>query len=351
MAYKMTAEEKAQALEFSAKVPVFWIMELYGIPNECPNCGQEMHYFKKRNALNCFRCTGSEGGFIDPARVLQLSKKKTGWKSDIAYVLDIINKNPNILDQYHEAYLYGAESGRISLNPNISQYDSLFPLTLEYEKSFHKYFKERGFSPETVEALPLGIYNGEPVAAFTRDGKVYGANRVQLKQTVSGSRVIPFNGDRLFEGHDLLFVTEGWADAVSLEELGCKAVSVNGIGNTDKFINEVKLLEKNKENSNTTYIILYDNDITSPVNRGKIEEERFVEEMVLTGIKVIGADIGNFINSRELTKDNKPLKDFNDLLVFDRKISIEFLKEAIVGEQKSLQKQKAIKNIRSREGF
>ena len=230
-----------------------------------------------------------------------------------------------------------------------SIYKDIFPLTLDILKEPHPYFEERGLSPSTIERLPLGTLNGEPVAYFGREDQVYGVNRVAVKKTLKHSKVLPFNGDRLFEQHEFLFITEGWADAASIEELGARAVSINGIGNTKRMVKEIGLIN-NKE---TIYIILYDNDITKSTNKGKIHEDFFVEELMDKKIKTIGADIGDFINSSNLVNTyGEPLKDFNDLLLYNRALAIEFLREVVARElDNNTKADKLIKKKREAEGF
>lgn len=68
-----------------------------------------------------------------------------------------------------------------------------------------------------------------------------------------------------------IYICEGWADALSLEELGKKAISLNGIQNTKKLI---KLIMKNKNNiKDKIFIIAFDRDESGMEASNKLNED------------------------------------------------------------------------------
>lgn len=119
---------------------------------------------------------------------------------------------------------------------------------------------------------------------------------------------------KLFNVREILepgpvFVTEGIFDALSVIEVGARAVSLNGASNASKFIN---LLEDLQRDIKCSFIICPDNDAA-----GKGSAEKLREGLNKIGsIKYIFANIaGNH-------------KDANDALKADRDLFIQAVKEA-----------------------
>jgi len=208
-------------------------------------------------------------------------------------------------------------------------YLDLTTMGITIQKKNYQYFSDRGISKETVDNLPLGGTNSIPMVYFTREGKIFGGNRPAIKREFYGGSKVPFNGDRLFEEHEYLFITEGWADAATIEELGGKAIAINGIGSASIVANEIRLIDHQE----TTYIALFDCDKNQS---GQRAEKSFVKGLIENGARVITADLENFVNSstdltRILNGSNKI--DLNDILQYDRAVAIEFL-QGIVEKSK-----------------
>lgn len=65
-----------------------------------------------------------------------------------------------------------------------------------------------------------------------------------------------------------LFICEGWADALTFEEVGRAAIAINSINMINKFVESVK--ENMKILKNTTFFIAFDDDKTAKKNWGQI---------------------------------------------------------------------------------
>lgn len=109
-----------------------------------------------------------------------------------------------------------------------------------------------------------------------------------------------------FEGalkSEIVFITEGWCDALSIETLGYSALSLNGISNINKFINKLK---KVKNFNDKFYIIALDNDISGTNARASLEKKLIdlkcmVHHLIPSGNKV--KDINDMlINNKEELK-------------------------------------------------
>lgn len=105
-----------------------------------------------------------------------------------------------------------------------------------------------------------------------------------------------------FEGalkSEIVFITEGWCDALSIETLGYSALSLNGISNINKFINKLK---KVKNFNNKFYIIAFDRDISGINARVNLEKS-------LMGLKC---------RVYHLMPSGNKVKDINDMLINNR---------------------------------
>jgi len=104
------------------------------------------------------------------------------------------------------------------------------------------YFTKRGLSDDIIKKYKLGYNEGDeqypyiiPVTKSFYFGRcIYPDEKMKTKNP-SGSTVEILNKHHLFR-EGIVFVVEGWADALSIEQLGFKAISLNGAGNHNKVI-------------------------------------------------------------------------------------------------------------------
>lgn len=104
-----------------------------------------------------------------------------------------------------------------------------------------------------------------------------------------------FNFDGAMEG-DIVFITEGWGDALSLQELGSSSIALNSVANVNKFIKDI---QKIKDYQGKYYVIALDNDTAGVDARNKLEEE-------LKNLKC---------KVKHLYPKGEGIKDINDMLV------------------------------------
>jgi len=152
-----------------------------------------------------------------------------------------------------------------SKKSNNKDYSSLTEKYYSNVDDMIDYFKVRGISKKLIDKYKLGYdskYNGITLPVYKGDKVVFITKRLldnnKMKYYNEGSPA-PFNIDILADKEVKdIFITEGIFDALSLEELGYKAIATNSTSNIDKFFKEYKdqLKEKN-------VFIAVDNDVSN----------------------------------------------------------------------------------------
>ena len=100
--------------------------------------------------------------------------------------------------------------------------------------------------------------------------------------------------------NELVFVCEGWCDALSLENEGYKSVALNSVTSVSKFIN---MIQEVKDYQSKTYVIALDNDKSGKEARQKLQDE-------LQNLKC---------RVKHLYPEGEGVKDINDMLLKDEK--------------------------------
>ncbi|MDP8218165.1 MAG: DnaB-like helicase C-terminal domain-containing protein [Candidatus Theseobacter exili] len=142
-----------------------------------------------------------------------------------------------------------------------------------------KYFIDRGITDKIIEKYKLCTGNIQPGSgkrAFIpiwKDGKVVAYSGRALEQQEpkykNTAGTIPlFNSDILktCKDEDVIFITEGAIDCMTLEAGGYKSVSILGAANTNKFKNAVEGLT-----AKPFFITAFDNDATGATAAAELE--------------------------------------------------------------------------------
>ena len=212
--------------------------------NPCPVCNSKDHFtiYPITNSYSSFSecCTGGsiykylvevEGMGEEEAykELLELARETPEDEFSVK-----INKAPNTepTKQVEEAITY------------IDYTDIIFKLYNNQTEKQREYFTSRAISPEIIDKYKLCIgdikgYGARAIIPTWKDGKViYWTGRAITEQqeayrkydNAEGSA--PFFGlDNLKEAKkgDIIFITEGIFDALSLESIGYKAIAMHGI--------------------------------------------------------------------------------------------------------------------------
>lgn len=130
------------------------------------------------------------------------------------------------------------------------------------------YLLGRGFTPETMQRFKLG-YDAQRrcvVIPYNTAGSYYGRRSLlpeeqipankgkydKLSRAIAGAEPL-FNGNALYAG-DIVFVTEGALDAISIMQAGGAAIALNGTG-FSKLENQLK-----KKPTDAAIVLCLDND-------------------------------------------------------------------------------------------
>lgn len=193
-----------------------------------------------------------------------------------------------------------------------------------------KYLNSRGISSEMVDKYQLFISddvyedNSTGLAGTQRlvvpvfvDDKPYSyvaraLEKVEdrFKAINSAGEQMPLNIDYIkrdinfpYENkNNVIYICEGWADALSVEDTGHKAIALHSVNNVKKF---VKLLKDNIATAKKyTYVLCLDNDVP-----GRDATKKAIDEMSNLGIKAVTLKIPEMYNDMNEWYQVKP-EDF-----------------------------------------
>ena len=251
-----------------------------------------MHFSRKYNICKCFGC---------------------GISYDIFDIVGIDYNLSSFKDQVEKVeYLYGKEINHTYKKENNYIYESLKDYSNYYDEchlqiTSSNYLSNRNISNRLISKYNIGYDTKKEFVIFPISKNSYFARSVSknFKYKTKGADSILWNEDLLKASHknDLVFITEGIIDSLSLEEIipEMKTVSLNGNTNSSRLI---KVL---RENNYKGYIFLaLDNDANGIKTKDHIKD--MLREM---NIKVFAINI--------VEKISKEYKDLNEALIKDRK--------------------------------
>lgn len=315
--------------------------------NPCPVCGGNDHftYYKSTDSYNSFSDC-SKGG--DVYNYLQETGQVKNYQEAIVYLENSKMQRADIIDL------------KIA-KKNDCEYDFTQFIQEIHEQGNNEYFYSRGLSSKIIEQYKLGFLPkglGTVAARFKINEKInyftegyrfllpcwneddtcnYFITRldetafsevpskVPKTHNLMGYSVRIFN-DRyikdIYLSDRILFITEGIFDALSLEELGYKAIALNSVTNLSKLI---KLIEENKEKvKHKVFVLIADND---EAGRNLIDKaERKFKKLKIPLM---------------VTAPPK-YKDINEMLMNDRSSFEKFINELVVQAKNIKNKTKSI---------
>lgn len=135
----------------------------------------------------------------------------------------------------------------------------------------------------------------------------------------------PFNFEAVKETNKPVFVVEGQADALSLEEVGLKSVAICSTSNCHRFVEMLRESE-----ANPALVLMLDNDTEKEKKEERAVnavEPKFLQELISSGFKAISIDREEwgYVDSDPndwLKRDRESLARLNnlDMLYFHRKL-------------------------------
>lgn len=248
----------------------------------CPLCGHGAggdgivvnKASKDKDALKCFSC-----GFSGD--VISLIMQDTGkdFKDAIEYAADYLGialDEPAIpLTDFKPI-----EPEAMKTQNDYRNYYEKCAANIQQEPAA-QYLKSRGISIETAarfgvgydeQADPAGKGFKEPRIILPVNRSYYIARRIKDKQDNfnkmnSKGETDIFNKDILYKGSGVVFVVEGYLDALAVYEAGGEAIALNGLGNKNKLI---EMLEKRP--TKKTIMLSLDNDQPGENAAGEIAD-------------------------------------------------------------------------------
>lgn len=234
----------------------------------------------------------------------ELKNQRTEYlNSNAVFPLKEEEKKDNYLSFYNEATKHLCETDYF-LKRGLS-----FSTVQRFKVGYVKKWKHPKVTNPNVPETPRLIIPLSESCYFARDTReiVPGTQLSYMKQKVGGSDI--FNKSELFKkSTDPIFIVEGEIDAMSIVEVGGKAVALGSIGNINKLINLISDLKIDR-----TFILSLDQD-----EKGREAELKLAEQFRSKKIKFI---------SCKLTIDD--VKDPNDMLVKNKGVFNKMVENAI----------------------
>lgn len=292
----------------------------------CPICGSGSRgtrdsdgaFSIKNNFFKCFSCNAT---------------------GDIFNLIGVVEGITDFKDQKQRAIdLYGTGSGSLARVKKSPEPLKVTPSRADFSKYCREcalaiaqtdYLKNRGFTDETIKKFSLGFdrEHNAIVIPYSDTFNYYITRSIKEKKfykprTEEAGAEPLFNISALYS-KEPCFVCESQLDAISIEQIGGRAVAIGGTGDS-KLIEAVKL-----KKPTSTLILSLDND-----NKGIETSKKITKELEALAIPFIEATY---------TLNNYPVekrKDANDLLTGNAKqfatdveSNIKKAKLAVIGKE------------------
>ena len=276
-----------------------------------------MSFYKKGNICNCFAC----GEKYNIFRLVGMEYGLKGFKEQKEKVIELYRNRELIQDA--NSTIYSKKNIEVELETAPQQketkekkYPELDYYYLECKKRINEteYLQRRGISKEVQDRYNIGydpnFKNGTwkaliiPTTHYSFTARNTDVNSEDRLRKVGKSEI--FNYWELEQNKkENFYIVEGEIDALSVAEIGKKAIALGSVNNINLFINKLK----NDFPENKFYLML-DND-----NQGIKAQEELYNKMKKLNLNV------------ENTKVLGKYKDPNEFLVADRNRFIETLNE------------------------
>ena len=276
-----------------------------------------MSFYKKRNICNCFAC----GEKYNIFSLVGMEYNLKGFKEQKEKVIELY-KNRELIQDVN-ATIYSKKNIEVELNTNPQQkeakekrYPKLDYYYLECKKRISEtdYLQRRGISIEVQDRYNIGydpnFKNNTwkaiiiPTTHYSFTARNTDINSEDRLRKVGKSEI--FNYWELEQNKkENFYIVEGEIDALSIAEVGKKAIALGSVNNINLFINKLK----NDLPGNKFYLML-DND-----GQGIKAQEELYNKMKDLNLNV------------ENTKVLGKYKDPNEFLVADRDNFVKALNE------------------------
>lgn len=272
-------------------------------PNHIDN-NPSMMFTDKYNICKCFSC----GASYDIYDLIGLDYDLHSFKEQ--------------LEKVQELYL-----GYIPVKKEVKKDidNKLYDYTNYYNKCFKNrykttYLEQRGITRELIDKYKIGYDEERKLVVFPINKHCYFARSVVNNDKIKskGSSDI-WNKRYIKENNQLVYVTEGIIDALSLEVIdpNVKVMSINGVGNINSLVYALK-----ENNFNGTIGIAFDKD-----GAGKKATDELKKELAKINVNSFSTSmIATFDDTSKVKDINMALINNKDLL----KRNYEYINSALL---------------------
>ena len=272
-------------------------------PNHIDN-NPSMMFTDKYNICKCFSC----GASYDIYDLIGLDYDLHNFKEQ--------------LEKVQELYL-----GYVPVKKEVKKEidNKIYDYTNYYNKCFKNrykttYLEQRGITRELIDKYKIGYDEERQLVVFPINKHCYFARSVVNNDKIKsrGSSDI-WNKKYIKENNQLVYVTEGIIDALSLEVIdpNVKVMSINGVGNINSLIYALK-----ENNFNGTIGIAFDND-----GAGKKATDELKKELAKINVNSFSTSmIATFDDISKVKDINMALINNKDLL----KRNYEYINSALL---------------------
>lgn len=272
-------------------------------PNHIDN-NPSMMFTDKYNICKCFSC----GASYDIYDLIGLDYDLHSFKEQ--------------LEKVQELYL-GYVPVKKEVKKDID--NKVYDYTNYYNKCFKNryrttYLEQRGITRELIDKYKIGYDEERKLVVFPINKHCYFARSVVNNDKIKskGSSDI-WNKRYIKENNQLVYVTEGIIDALSLEVIdpNVKVMSINGVGNINSLVYALK-----ENNFNGTIGIAFDND-----GAGKKATDELKKELAKINVNSFSTSmIATFDDTSKVKDINMALINNKDLL----KRNYEYINSALL---------------------
>lgn len=272
-------------------------------PNHIDN-NPSMMFTDKYNICKCFSC----GVSYDIYDLIGLDYDLHSFKEQ--------------LEKVQELYL-----GYVPVKKEVKKEidNKIYDYTNYYNKCFKNrykttYLEQRGITRELIDKYKIGYDEERKLVVFPINKHCYFARSVVNNDKIKsrGSSDI-WNKKYIKENNQLVYVTEGIIDALSLEVIdpNVKVMSINGVGNINSFVYALK-----ENNFNGTIGIAFDKD-----GAGKKATDELKKELAKINVNSFSTSmIATFDDISKVKDINMALINNKDLL----KRNYEYINSALL---------------------
>lgn len=272
-------------------------------PNHIDN-NPSMMFTDKYNICKCFSC----GASYDIYDLIGLDYDLHNFKEQ--------------LEKVQELYL-----GYVPVKKEVKKEvdNKIYDYTNYYNKCFKNrykttYLEQRGITRELIDKYKIGYDEERQLVVFPINKHCYFARSVVNNDKIKsrGSSDI-WNKKYIKENNQLVYVTEGIIDALSLEVIdpNVKVMSINGVGNINSLVYALK-----ENNFNGTIGIVFDKD-----GAGKKATDELKKELAKINVNSFSTSmIATFDDTSKVKDINMALINNKDLL----KRNYEYINSALL---------------------